>query len=197
MRRRKILVTSFLAIILLLAGTYYVLTLQKYSISEINADNYRMLLSSENERSLAGYVPLSEFFKNSEIFLNGINIEKVENWSIARDGSSTGNVISFLSEKDDTYYILTYKDASSNILLNASISSLNMDDLYLPEGKDIIERALKQQGFSYSKSEIKNAPDILIKEFGTMFLIGQVIFDNDNRILGINFQFFKRQKYFN
>jgi len=30
-----------------------------------------------------------------------------------------------------------------------------------------------------------------------MFLIGQVIFDNDNRILGINFQFFKRQKYFN
>ena len=80
---------------------------------------------------------------------------------------------------------------------SATLSNLNMDNLYLPEGKDIIQRALKQQGFSYSESNLKGGSDILIKEFATDFLIGQVLFNENREILSINFQLFRRQKYFN
>ena len=193
---KKILI-AFLIIVAISTIAYFLLIRVKYSISEIKADNYQKLLTDEKSRSLSDYTPLSEFFKNSLIFIDGKKIVNIENWSIDRNKINDGYAISFLNKKDDTYYILKYKDETSEILLTATISNLNMDNLHLPEGKDIIQRALKQQGFIYSESDLKNGSDILIKEFAKDFLIGQVIFNENREVLSINFQLFSRQKYFN
>jgi lipopolysaccharide export LptBFGC system permease protein LptF len=193
---KKILV-AFLILIAISTIAYFLLLRVKYSISEIKADNYQKLLTEEKSRSLSDYTPLSEFFKNSLIFIDGKKIGNIENWSIDRNKINDGYAISFLNKKDDTYYILKYKDETSEILLTATISNLNMDNLHLPEGKDIIQRALKQQGFIYSESDMKNGSDILIKEFAKDFLIGQVMFNDNREILSINFQLFSRRKYFN
>ena len=193
---KKILI-AFLIIVAISTIAYFLLIRVKYSISEIKADNYQKLLTDEKSRSLSDYTPLSEFFKNSLIFIDGKKIVNIENWSIDRNKINDGYAISFLNKKDDTYYILKYKDETSEILLTATISNLNMDNLHLPEGKDIIHRALKQQGFIYSESDLKNGSDILIKEFAKDFLIGQVIFNENREVLSINFQLFSRQKYFN
>ena len=197
MRHTKKILIGLLIIVVICATTFFLLTKVKYSVSEINADNYQRLLADENSKSLSDYVPLNNFFKNSMIFTEGNRITKIENWAIDRNNIGDGYAISFLNKKDDTYYILKYKDESSRVLKIATLSNLNMDNLHLPEGKDIIQRALKQQGFSYSESNLKGGSDILIKEFATDFLIGQVLFNENREILSINFQLFRRQKYFN
>lgn len=193
---KKIIIAS-VTILAILTIAYFLLMQVKYSISEIRADNYQKLLTEEKSSSLSDYTPLSDFFKNRLIFIDGKKNVNIENWSIDRNKINDGYVISFLNKKDDTYYILKYKNETSDILLAATISNLNMDNLYLPDGNDLIQRALKQQGFTYSESELKNGSDIIIKEFPRYFLIGQVLFTENREVLSINFQLFSRQKYFN
>jgi hypothetical protein len=77
----------------------------------------------------------------------------------------------------------------------ATISNLKGNGQGIDNGKVIIEKALNKKGFTYKESHLKDYPDILIKELSDIFIIGQVLLNENKSILGINFQLYRRNKY--
>jgi len=93
---------------------------ERYSISDITADNLSQLLKEDTKQSLNERAPISDLFQVPLIFDDGKRIAKMENWSIARQQVNDGYSVSFLNNKNDEFYLFKYPSENSEIMTFAT-----------------------------------------------------------------------------
>lgn len=196
--KRKIIIIASSLVVLLLSFFFY-LNNQKYSISEINADNYLVLLNRDMNQSLTNRgVGLSQVIKIPVILVEPRAIRNIEGYKISEidyfDTPSGVYVLNFNNLFDNTTYGIEFKNKSSEIITGVEIS--NWFGGGISGGEQIIQRLLTKEEFIFKESMMKGRPDIIIRDLGDVFLIGSISKSENGVILYIGFRLFKTKKYF-
>lgn len=197
-------ITLFIALIFCLLLFSY-LYMAKFSLNEINADNYKENLMESNFSILIGNgldyhipdkgIPVAIGYElaNSNNFQgNGLEINNTKH----AEGES--NTVVITSSRSRLVYNFLYSDQSLNF---AWIHKYGlMDDTY-PNTifiKNIINQLILKDGFSLIRTNLKTGEDIIIKEIDQGFIIGSFnSYDSNIPPQSLAIKSYRKHKYLN
>lgn len=182
----------------LLIIIFFFLNSLKYSISDVNADNYFKILKQENAISLTQRgVELSNLFEYPAIFFEAKNIDFIPHYKFDRKIVNSFYIVDVWKEPVDKgdSYTLRYKDEKSGILQLVSVTQ-NLSSDGIVGGESFIKMFLSKFGYTYKESERKSGNDILIKDIGDYFIIGTIMKNAYGHIFNLSFSIYDKKKYF-
>jgi hypothetical protein len=202
MQRSRLLITLLLAIIGALV--IYILSIQSYSITEIDADNYESILH-ENNKSVWGTgiedcIPFDD-----------ANCISIRTKTLFTEGIYKGVTLEKIQVNDHpSDYLYKFKNAPSGLDYSGYFSNDKIvSGIYIDGKLDtrkgplirwIIDNLLKKQGFTLKESKLIMGGDIIICESEDSFIIGTLngkyYFNENNRgLVGLYFNAYSKRKY--
>ncbi len=177
-----------------------VLHLQKYSISDINADNY----DSKLTYSKSGNIFSSGIYK---MFGDGNIVgmkcaTAADGFRISHTNNSNGTMHSELYNlRTHVSYWINWDDqeCGENNATNIDVGTFPMGYTGFIDYKNEINKLITEEGFILKKSEKIDGYDVIIYENAESFVVGKIFgkYDGkDGNIQAINFTLYKRNKFF-
>lgn len=189
---------TFLIIILILSiVAIIIMSFQKYSISDIDADNWK-------EGIVGNWVHGTDDPIDEVCFDNCIrdNFSVLYAYRYATSNNYEGNgldiecknlqngcQVTIRSKNTGLLYIMVYN--RDNRLTRFSFMFAEND-----ESKRIVDNLILKRGFILSKTVYKDRDDIIIKELPDKFIIGDIVGQYENPHFGVVIKAYTKKKYF-
>jgi hypothetical protein len=198
-RSKKNVILILLPITVIIIAVGISLKNARYQICDITADNFRELLATDNSFSLAKIsssmagpleIPSGILTENKNIIPNA-------NWRIYKSENSDGGyLVNVTDEIHSLHFAFRFNSEKSDIINLFEFSNANIhDENGIRGGNQLIDNFLHRAEFTYKESRMKRHPDIIIKDFGDDFLIGEVQKLENEAIYSLIFELFKKNKY--
>ncbi len=184
--------------LIVLALGFYLYT-AKYSMNEIEANNFGTLLKT-NKKSIL----LSQLDKAIPDKLPFIVLYEAmdsdnsngEGYKIINEKYSSNNILNVHSYLTNLNYTVIYDNKTA---ISAWVFKDRLHDLNSPENpriRNIIDDLIYNYGFTLKKNNLKNSFDIIIKETEDSFIIGSFYSIEEQPLTNnITFQSFSKKKY--
>lgn len=182
---KKLIIGLIFSIFVLLISTSVYFYNQKFSISDIDADNYRDKLLINNWKNR---IKVDDSETLSLKLLRGDNPDKIDlaytwqldnldryNFSLNKTKGENGRVLVELGDKNSpgNFYNVYF---NSNMLPIGCIVNLSKGFVF----KNLIDKMILEEGFVLKKSTQIKGHDIIIKEDNNSFIIGELFIKYDD-----------------
>jgi hypothetical protein len=197
--KSRLLILGLLIVAVMTVIIIY-MSILKYSISEISADNYKSKLkeniSSLSEAQLNEVIPDKFSIYDSKDFLTSDNFEN-NGLRITNNARVDGRRVEISSTRTQLNYWINFTEGKLTNVFIFKQALLNPNSPPTPLIKEMINKLIIQEGFVLKKSELKNGSDIIIKETKDSFIIGDFYsYDDLELTANITISSFSRKKYF-
>jgi len=194
---KKKISIALVSLIVLAIGFY--LYTAKYSINEIEANNFGTLLKPNKKSILLSHLDNAIPDKLPFILLYEAmdsDNSNGEGYKIINEKHNSNNILNIHSYLTNLNYTIIYdnKVASSAWIFKDRLHDSNSPEN--PRIRDIINDLIYNYGFTLKKNNLKNSFDIVIKETEDSFIIGSFYSIEEQPITNnITFQSFSKKKY--
>jgi len=199
MKKNVIYILTTLLIVSL--ATFIVLYSQKYSMVDVDADNFGEILTRSYGSSLGDnvfYGGAQRLFREDEGMLLIKGVTGAENFTISYDENDRKTLHAYFKNTlKNVRYEIVWKNKDFNDI-EAEFFLVNTVNGYSQEIREGITNLILKEGFVLKKSNYINGDDIIIKETPSSFIIGEIMpkFDGPNGVIGVMFMAFGKRKYF-
>lgn len=183
----------------------------KYSVFDVNADNYRTILKPTDESilsiadALSSSLPGNEYKDTRGIDCLHFNIGSSNVFSEDEDQfrkveKSTYKEMLSVVYNDKTRNFrcqANWKGTNNNILTSCAIDAITNKIALNPYCKDIIDKLIVSESFILKESALKTGSDILVKDNGDNFIIVSIGGNySRNEIISLFIRTYSKDKYY-